>query len=104
MAAKPKAGKKTPAKKTPKAKPAKVNKVTAVKKSKPTRAAASSRKPSAAAKGVKTPAITPPKNEWHITLVFGNATGVYGLASDGRIYRWNTRSALWVLHKDGLTA
>lgn len=42
--------------------------------------------------------------EWRITLVFGTATGTYGLATDQRIYRWNHRSALWVLHKEGLSA
>lgn len=49
------------------------------------------------------PKITP-QPEWRITFVFGNSTGVFGLASDQRIYRWNTRSALWVLHKEGLSA
>jgi hypothetical protein len=45
-----------------------------------------------------------PQPEWRITLVFGNSTGVYGLATDQRIYRWDTRSALWVLHKEGLSS
>lgn len=45
-----------------------------------------------------------PQPAWYITLVFGNATGVFGLANDQRVYRWNTRSALWVLHKEGLSA
>jgi hypothetical protein len=41
---------------------------------------------------------------WKITLVFGNATGIYGLANDQRIYRWDTRVAVWVLHKEGISA
>lgn len=62
-------------------------------------------KPAAAKKPrvTRKPKITP-QPEWRINFVFGNSTGVFGLASDQRIYRWNTRSALWVLHKEGLSA
>jgi hypothetical protein len=77
------------------------------KKSKPektTRAAAPTRSQSGGAKGAKAPAVSSPKNDWRIVNIVVDHAQVYGLSSDGRIYRWNTRSALWVLHKDGLTA
>ena len=94
------AKKKTP----PKAKrtrlPPKKSVKTAVTKTSSTRSAVST------VKRVTKPRVPKivPQPEWRITLVFGNNTGVYGLATDQRIYRWNTRSALWVLHKEGLSS
>lgn len=40
--------------------------------------------------------------EWFIVNIYVDNGYVYGLANDQRVYRWNHRSALWVLHKEGL--
>lgn len=42
------------------------------------------------------------KPEWFIVNIYVDNGYVYGLANDQRVYRWNHRSALWVLHKEGL--
>lgn len=102
MAAKKKAGKA----------PVKTKKVAAKKPTpkkpnpKPTRAAAPTLKRRAAAKVAKEPAITnsvrlvaPP--EWWIVTAFVDNLTVFGLGNDQRVYRWNTRSASWVVHQDG---
>lgn len=97
--------KKVPAKaaKVAKAKPTKMPAAkTAVKKSAP-------RKPRktklekglaemAAGDGPKVAA----RPEWFIVNIYVDKGYVYGLANDQRMYRWNHRSALWVLHKEGL--
>lgn len=42
--------------------------------------------------------------QWSIVHVVVDNLEVFGIANDQRVYRWNTRAALWVLHKEGLTA
>jgi len=42
------------------------------------------------------------RSDWFIVNIYVDNGFVFGLANDQRVYRWNTRSALWVLHKEGL--
>lgn len=39
---------------------------------------------------------------WRIVQFLVDNMTVFGLANDQRIYRWNTRNALWHLHKEGV--
>ncbi len=110
MAASKKAGKKPVAKKPVTKVPVKkVVEKPAAKKSRAAPVAANATRGAATVRAAKSasrirkPKIVP-QPEWRISLVFGTATGVFGLGSDQRIYRWNTRSALWVLHKEGLSS
>lgn len=45
-----------------------------------------------------------PTTVWEIISVHVDNLVVFALANDQRVYRWDSRAALWVLHKDGLTA
>lgn len=42
------------------------------------------------------------QDEFTIQQIYVSNMMVFGLAVDQRVYRWNPRSAVWVLHKDGL--
>lgn len=100
-----KAGKKpvkTAKAKAPSRKVAKAEKPAPAKKPVSAARAKKSARVSDAAVKTARPSKAAAQPKWGIVSVFGNATGVYGLATDQRIYRWNTRSALWVLHKEGL--
>jgi hypothetical protein len=100
MAAKLKKSAKKPAKKV-------TAKFPAPKKPKPTRAAAPTPKRRAAAKVAKAPAITNNESflnatpQWWISQLLVDNLTVFGLGNDQRVYRWNTRSASWVIHQDG---
>lgn len=119
MAAKPKAksaAKKKPVKKAAPKKAAVKKSVPAARAKKSVRANAAAAKPVAVSrkprktkleKGLAEMAAgDAPKiaarPEWFIVNIYVDNGYVYGLANDQRVYRWNHRSALWVLHKEGL--
>jgi hypothetical protein len=43
-----------------------------------------------------------PQPLWAVVSIVVDRMTVFGLATDQRVYRWNPRSALWILHKEGL--
>lgn len=44
---------------------------------------------------------TLPIPKFYISQIFVSNMAVFGLANDQRVYRWNPRAGVWVLHKEG---
>lgn len=47
-------------------------------------------------------AVTGGVEGWRIVQFLVDNMSVFGLANDQRIYRWNPRTAVWHLHKEGV--
>lgn len=44
---------------------------------------------------------TEPVNSFYIVHAFADHLTIFGIANDQRVYRWNPRAGVWVLHKEG---
>ena len=64
--------------------------------------AATNATPDAGESSDETEGHTVVKQDWFIVTVVVDHMTVYGLASDQRMYRWDTKAALWRLHKEGV--
>lgn len=107
MAASKKVSKKLTTIKVGKKPALKLAKVTPAKKSAGAVTRLPKKKPAVVKRAVSTSNKKPrvvAQPEWRITSIVADRMTVFGIGTDQRVYRWNPRAALWILHKEGLVA
>lgn len=101
MAAKKKTVKKAAVKKAVAKKPIKKIVKPAKKVRKPAKKVRKLAKPESVVEVDTSVSSTLPIPKFYISQIFADHMAVFGLANDQRVYRWNPRAGVWVLHKEG---